>query len=210
MSPPQIRANQQEHLDRVWSNLQIARDIAKENMHQAQQRYKHQYDKNTAPPTYKLQDNVWLYCQKTTPGLSPKLSKKWLGPYYIVDVGDNHTYKLRRCNDHRPVKSRIHANRLKPALDPDDRPTLVPQDPQVDVDLNPEEMDNNHGETLSPRTDNERVHNAKTMSPDEQGRAVQGPSHEKKASANENGKSTPGQSRRTTPPTDGKTMKLRD
>ena len=46
-------------------------------------------------------------------GLSAKLSDKWTGPYYIVEIGPNHTYKLRNCADHKPLASLVNANRIK-------------------------------------------------------------------------------------------------
>ena len=47
-------------------------------------------------------------------GHSPKLSRSWAGPYEIVEAFDNFVYKLRNCRTGKLIKSRIHANRLKP------------------------------------------------------------------------------------------------
>ncbi|VDI21564.1 Hypothetical predicted protein [Mytilus galloprovincialis] len=51
-------------------------------------------------------------------GLSPKLHPKWDAPFYVINVGQNNTCKLRRCSDHKLIKSRIHTNRIKPYIDP--------------------------------------------------------------------------------------------
>ena len=51
-------------------------------------------------------------------GLSKKLLPKFDGPYYITKVGPKHTFNLRRQSNHKPVKSRVHANRLKPYFNP--------------------------------------------------------------------------------------------
>ena len=48
-----------------------------------------------------------------TPGLSKKLAPKYEGPYYINKVCPNHTFNLRKQADHKPLRARVHANRLK-------------------------------------------------------------------------------------------------
>ena len=53
-----------------------------------------------------------------TPGLSKKLGHKFDGPFYITKVGPNHTFNLRRQSNHKPIRPRIHANRLKPYYNP--------------------------------------------------------------------------------------------
>ena len=51
-------------------------------------------------------------------GLSPKLCNKWDGPYYITDVADNNTVKLRRYSDNVELKTRINVTRLRPYNSP--------------------------------------------------------------------------------------------
>ena len=46
-------------------------------------------------------------------GLNPKLQPKYVGPYYITDVSDNNHYELRDCSTHKPLKSRVNAERMK-------------------------------------------------------------------------------------------------
>ncbi|CAC5414433.1 unnamed protein product [Mytilus coruscus] len=88
------------------------------------QRAKRPAHKQPAPPMplpepdFRIGDKVLLQCMKVPKGLSPKLHAKWIGPYYITNVGQNNTYKLRRLSDHKIIKSRIHANRIKPYEDP--------------------------------------------------------------------------------------------
>ena len=61
------------------------------------------------------------------PGLSPKLSHKWTGPYYVTEVTGRNTVKLRWCSSNKDVRSRINITRLRKYYDPDDR--LVPPPP---------------------------------------------------------------------------------
>ena len=63
---------------------------------------------------------------KVPKGPSPKLYPKWNGPFYVINVRQNNTCKVRRCSDHKLIKSRIHTNRLKMYNDP--RDFRVPQE----------------------------------------------------------------------------------
>lgn len=69
---------------------------------------------------------MWLYCTKVAIGKSPKLHRKWTGPYYITQLGPNFTYKIRNCATNKEVKSLIDGARLKPYFDPEKRPTNPP------------------------------------------------------------------------------------
>ena len=64
-----------------------------------------------------------------------------MGPYYICLANKNFTYKLRKCADNTLLRSLVHANRLMPYRDPDERPTNPPSNlVSDDTDLNPEEI----------------------------------------------------------------------
>ena len=96
---------------------------------------------------FKVGDRVMLQCMKVPKGPSPKLHPKWIGPYYITNVGQNHTYKIRRMSDHKILKSRIHANRLKHYEDPRNYREPVRQD-NIQNNNNPEK-DNDETESLN-------------------------------------------------------------
>ena len=115
---------------------------------QKELRAKEQFDKKTKVPEHKEGDEVWLFCSKTPVGLTPKLYRKWVGPYYITKAYENFTYKLRRCTDDKEMKSLIHANRLKPFHDPELRPTNPPPD-LSEAELDPEELDDEVANPLS-------------------------------------------------------------
>ena len=96
----------------------------------------------TQVPSYSIGDSAWVYCQKTEPGLSPKLCRKWTGPYYIVEKKGPYTYMLRQGANNRIMKSPVHANRLKHFLDSATRPTNPPNDLQkLNSDINSEEIE---------------------------------------------------------------------
>ncbi|PIK54034.1 hypothetical protein BSL78_09063 [Apostichopus japonicus] len=128
------------YLDTVTQDLEIFRNIAKENIVAAREKQKALYDQSTRVPEFTIGDRVWLYCRKVPQGISVKLFCKWTGPYYICASGPNFTFKLRNCKDNKEVKSLVHSNRLKIYFDPQDRPNFTP-DPLPDTEeLSPEEI----------------------------------------------------------------------
>jgi hypothetical protein len=129
------------HLREILENHEIAQEIARENIKLAQEKFTKQYDKKTSDPKFKPGDRVWLYSTRTPKNMKAKLCQKYVGPYYVCISFPNHVYKLRRCKDNHLVKSLIHANRLKPCVDPDLRPTNIPDMFQrVTHEMNPEEI----------------------------------------------------------------------
>lgn len=81
-----------------------------------------------------------LLCQGPK-GQSSKLWHRWVGPYYISQLGPNYTAKLRRCSDNKESKSLVHFNRLKPYFDPNDRPLSPPANlPTISGDLDGDEI----------------------------------------------------------------------
>lgn len=108
------------HLDTLIDRLKIVKDIAKTSVENSQEKTKNRYDKKAEAPKFRVGDYVMLQSMKVPKGLSPKLHPKWDGPFYVINVGQNNTCKLRRCSDHKLIKSRIHTNRMKPYIDPRD------------------------------------------------------------------------------------------
>jgi transposase InsO family protein len=110
---PTLNRSTTQHVEDVLHKLKIANEIATNNIRKAQTKSKTYYDRKAKQPNYKLGDRVYLRNTRRRKGLSPKLSAKWSGPYYVTDVGDNFTYNLRDCKTNQPVTSRMHANRMK-------------------------------------------------------------------------------------------------
>ena len=140
--PTNVGPDQRQYIEKVHNQLQLARDIAKQNILEAQKKYKAQHDKKAKEPVFQVRDKVWLDTRKHPVGLSPKMCKRWDGPYYITEDRGNHTFKLRRCSDNAPVKVPMNANRLRLYHDPQDRPTdHVEQENLVDMDDGDNEKD---------------------------------------------------------------------
>ena len=145
------------HLSRILQNLEVCRKIAGENIKDAQDKYKYQYDKRSKVPEYRPAQRVWLYCTKVPVGKAPKLHRKWVGPYYITMMGPNHTYRLRNVRTNLEVKSLVNALRLKPYYDPEDRPTNPPEQLVDNEDeLDPEELDQPRRQTEGKADNTER------------------------------------------------------
>ena len=138
-----LSQNHKVHLNNVLKQLETTRKIATENIKAAQVRYKHQFDKRSQEPKFQPAERVWLYCTKVAVGKAPKLHRKWVGPYYITQLGPHHTFKVRNCSTNKEVKSLVNGIRLKPYYDPDNRPTNPPVGMEdINEELDAEELVN--------------------------------------------------------------------
>ncbi len=149
--PAAIAKDQQQQVNKIHRSLQITQKIVAENRQKSQQKYKAQHDKKAKKPAYRLGQKVWLYCTVTQTGLSKKLRKKWTGPYYITLDKGNYTYRLRNCANNRELKSPVHADRLKPYFEQQDRPTVTPT-VRDDLVLDPEDMTDDNVRDSQPPT----------------------------------------------------------
>jgi transposase InsO family protein len=68
--------------------LQHTCQVARQHAEQQGIKYKANFDKNSAPHKFLLDQKVWL-SDTTALGKNPKLMPKWLGPYKIVDLNKN-------------------------------------------------------------------------------------------------------------------------
>ena len=135
-----------EYLEQLIEHLKVVQVVAKKNVDEVQVKTKARYDEKAKDPNFAIGDQVMLKCMKVPKGFSPKLHAKWEGPFYITYVGQNSTYKLRRYLDHKIIKSRIHANRLKHYVDPRnhrDPGIPVPQNAIDNITDNIDRIDNN-------------------------------------------------------------------
>ena len=149
-----LSQNHKVHLNNVLKQLETTRKIATDNIKAAQLRYKHQFDKRSQVPKFQPAERVWLYCTKVAVGMAPKLHRKWVGPYYIMQLGPHHTFKVRNCATNKEVKSLVNGVRLKPYYDPENRPTNPPVGMEdIDEKLDAEELVNENldaGRNIDP------------------------------------------------------------
>ena len=111
----EVSPNYRDTLKLFIDNVKLSRKIAHKNILRSRQQMKEYYDRNSAPPKYKLGDLVWLHDPTTPVGFSRKLKPRWRGPYRISEIGPNSTYRLRHYNTDIPTDSLINAQRIKPA-----------------------------------------------------------------------------------------------
>ena len=91
----------------------------------AQQRVKDYYDQGAKEPIFVVGQHVWVYTPQTKKGLSRKLLHNWLGPYRIVEQSSPVHFRL--CTDtNKTITFALHANRMKPFIDPSLRPLEPP------------------------------------------------------------------------------------
>jgi hypothetical protein len=124
----------QSCFEEIIKNAEITKEIASENMKRQQEKYKKQHDEKVRPPNYKIGQKVWLLNNHKKPGITPKLQKKYIGPYYITkDVGLG-VFILRDAVTNKMVKSPVNAARLRPYWSPEDRPTNPVEEEVVEDD----------------------------------------------------------------------------
>ena len=149
-----LSQNHKVLLNNVLKQLETTRKIATENIKAAQVRYKHQFDKRSQEPKFQPAERVWLYCTKVAVGKAPKLHRKWVGPYYITQLGPHHTFKVRNCATNKEVKSLVNGVRLKPYYTPENRPTNPPVGMEdINEELDAEELVNENldvGRNIDP------------------------------------------------------------
>lgn len=130
LTPKDLSPSIVEHRKRIVQNIEHSHRIAKENIQRAQQKMKLYYDLKAKEPNYEIGDRVWVFTPKPKRGLSRKLQHRWHGPYRVIQKLSPVHFRLRTCHTNREVTTTVHANRMKPVTDPDERPILPP--PQDD------------------------------------------------------------------------------
>ena len=139
-----------EHRRRIVKQIELAQQIAKENIMRTQQKMKAYYDRRAAEPSFVEGQKVWVFTPKTKKGLSKKLLHNYHGPYRIVEKLSPAHYRLRTCGNN-PVSSIVHANRMKRFFDPNERPIEPPiDDPTDEPYLAEDDLPENSFETPPP------------------------------------------------------------
>ena len=114
--PPTITYTEaDDYKSDMTTRLQEAFTLVRENLQGAQQKQKEYFDRKSVEITYELGDKVWIFTPDTKPGLSSKLLHKWHGPFEILA-------KLSEVNYRISDGKVVHVNRMKPFVDPHDRP----------------------------------------------------------------------------------------
>jgi len=98
-----------QYIKELMETLNIAHDIARENLKTTQERQKRTYDLYNNHKSYNIGDVVYKLDQATKLGQSSKLKSPWKGPYIITQVKTPALYKIKD----KKRESWIHHDRLK-------------------------------------------------------------------------------------------------
>ena len=120
----------EDHVSRTIHGLNIAHEIALANLQKHQDHMKRYQDRSQNDVPFRVGDQVYLYSPVVKIHCSKKLSKFWKGPFVIVRKTSPVNYNIRWLHTNRPLKTPVHANRLKHAL----ARNMFPSDDDVPAD----------------------------------------------------------------------------
>ena len=92
--------------------MRSAHEQARQKLAQAARHQKRTYDRKTERVCLQVGSFVWYFNPAKTKGLSPKLQRKWKGPYLITHKLSDVIYRIQRKP--RGKMMVIHCDRLKP------------------------------------------------------------------------------------------------
>jgi uncharacterized C2H2 Zn-finger protein len=96
--------------DLVYRIVDVAHKFARERLKLTADRMKTRYNVKVTAVRLDVGASVWLYRPRKK-GISPKLSKPWVGPYTIVKRINDLVYRIQLSNRSKPMV--VHRNRLR-------------------------------------------------------------------------------------------------
>ena len=126
------------YVTELFDNLQRLRDQAHRNIEKNKVKDIQLYNqkKNMENPTYKVKDKVWVFIPAIKQGQSRKFTHKWYGPFTIEEILSPVNFKLSNPQG-KHIHDVVHAQRLKPYIDPALRPTVDLNNTNIDsIDSN--------------------------------------------------------------------------
>ena len=100
----------------LQQRLANVHEVARRHLGKAAEHQKRNYDKQVSSKAFRVGDSVWLHNVRRKKGRNPKLDCPWEGPYLVVSVLSDVTYRIQRSQRAKPKV--VHADRLKPYLGP--------------------------------------------------------------------------------------------
>ncbi|RWS23276.1 uncharacterized protein B4U80_13414 [Leptotrombidium deliense] len=102
-----------EFVDELKTNIQVARNLAKDNISNAQEKYKEYFDQNKCVHNFREGDKCLIKYSSLMPTIGKKFSTQYIGPFYIVHKINDLTYEIE-SQDGQYYFDRIHVNKLRP------------------------------------------------------------------------------------------------
>jgi hypothetical protein len=134
-----------EFIVNTIQEIKFAHNSAETILKERKEIMKEKSEKNASDPNFKVGDVVYIYEPVVVPGNTAKLTRRFAGPYFIIEKPSPIHAKLRRVSDGKPIKNKVHINRLKPGLlrstEPIDTLPPVNADATEPVVLDIEEID---------------------------------------------------------------------
>ena len=103
--PPAYVAKLCDHIEKIHK-------LARDKLIESNERHKGAYDLKRFQNNYKVGDQVLLFMPAVKKGKNKNLSRKWTGPYRIVEVLSDVLFRIRLNNQAKDKY--VHHNRLKP------------------------------------------------------------------------------------------------
>ena len=102
-----------DYRQQLIRSLSSARELAVNNIHKAQWKYKKYYDRGTTPHRFKIGDWVFVKFPQEESSRFRKLSQLWHGPYRIVACDDPDVTVIQLYFPQKP-QIQVHQSRVKP------------------------------------------------------------------------------------------------
>ena len=99
-------------LSKLYKFMFLSLGNARANMNISSEKHKKLYDIKSNPLKYKFKkgDLVWYFNEACKPGICPKLSQSWHGPYKVLRVISDILYQIQMNNNRVSV---VHTDKLK-------------------------------------------------------------------------------------------------
>ena len=110
--PSNVSVTVTQYADELQSKLEAVHGLARQNLNISTEKHKRLYDIHSDPTRYHFQqgDLVWYFNNARKPGICPKLTHGWHGPYKIVKVIPDILYKIHLRRNKFNV---VHLDKLK-------------------------------------------------------------------------------------------------
>ena len=115
-SPPGEAECTTDYAEELRDTIRDMHERARHALHISSRRQKRFYDRKVCGPVYKEGDFVWLFRVSRKANLSRKLMLPWEGPFMVVTVLSDVTYRIQKTARSKPQV--VHGDRLKPYAGP--------------------------------------------------------------------------------------------
>ena len=106
-----INLDSNEYVWELREKMETVFDIARKNLEKSAMHQKRLYDRKIGGKAFKEGDLVWLAVTGKKIGISPKLQRRWRGPFRVRTKLSEVLYQLHKPGHRSQI---VHFNRLKP------------------------------------------------------------------------------------------------